>query len=184
MQHDKHSKPALSAGLCLISFMAFAVQRTLPLPEDDHFADTENSLNVPFSDHTDLTRKMNILLAVFSSFSSCVQVAFGTDRSNDGALAVDETDLVVGYDCGAWFIRDERNGHDWTDDATNLLSGDFIERIFSALANPRYDGVHQENGMVFSHEWNLMKITTRGDQTIAPTLKIELKNNPLVIVIR
>jgi len=38
--------------------------------------------------------------------SNNVQVAFGRDDSPaDGALAAEETDLIVGWDCGEWFIR-------------------------------------------------------------------------------
>ena len=174
---------ALCAAFTLSCSPAFAVETTLPIPSPSVFADTESSTNIPFAGWNDLTRFMNIRTEVFASLASCVQVAFGTDH-NDGDLTIDETDLVLGYDCGIWFIRDERNGHERTEDASNRLSGDFIGHVFSALASSRYDRVHQENGMVFSREWNLMKITTRGNQTLAPTLGLEFKNNPFVFILK
>ena len=37
---------------------------------------------------------------------------------------------------------------------------------------------------LFSREWNLMKVTTRGNQTLAPTLGLEFKNNPFVFILK
>jgi len=38
--------------------------------------------------------------------SNNVQAAFGRDDSPaDGALAAEETDLIIGWDCGEWFLR-------------------------------------------------------------------------------
>ena len=37
---------------------------------------------------------------------------------------------------------------------------------------------------LFSRDWNLMKITTRGEQTLAPTLGLEFKNNPFVFILK
>ena len=180
----KIRKLAFAAGFIMTSQSLWAGVHSLPLPPPSAYVDTESSTNVVFSGWNDLTRFVKIHAEVFASLASCVQVAIGTDRSNDGALAVEETDLVLGYDCGTWFIRDERNGREWTEDVSNLLSGDFVQQVFMALAAPRYDGVHQENGMVFSREWNLMKVTTRGAQALAPTFGLEFKNNPLVFILK
>ena len=98
---------ALCAAFALSCPPAFAVETTLPTPPPSAFADTESSTNIPFAGWNDLTRFMNIRAEVFASLASCVQVAFGTDH-NDGDLTIDETDLVLGYDCGTWFIRDEK----------------------------------------------------------------------------
>ena len=181
MNIRKHS---LGTVLAVLGTSALAAMQSLPLPPASGYVDTESSTNILFAGFNDLTRFMNVRTEVFTSLASCVQVAVGTDNNGNGDLTVDETDLVLGYDCGTCFIRDERNGHEWTEDVSNLLSGDFIGHVFSALAAPRYDGVHQENGMVFSREWNLMKVTTRGDQTLAPTLGLEFKNNPMVFILK
>ena len=34
-----------------------------------------------------------------------VEIAIGCDADEDGLLASNEAALVVGYDCGEWFVR-------------------------------------------------------------------------------
>jgi hypothetical protein len=41
-----------------------------------------------------------------ATLSNNVQVAFGRDnRPDDGRLAAEETDFIIGWDCGEWFLR-------------------------------------------------------------------------------
>ena len=39
----------------------------------------------------------------------------GRDTNGDECLEPEETELVVGNDCGAWFVRDELTGQEDTD---------------------------------------------------------------------
>ena len=51
-------------------------------------------------------RVFRLELAFTATPSNNVQVAFGRDvRPADGALAAEETDFIIGWDCGEWFLR-------------------------------------------------------------------------------
>jgi len=51
-------------------------------------------------------RVFRLELAFGATPSNSVQVAFGRDAPPaDGLLAAEETDLIVGWDCGEWFLR-------------------------------------------------------------------------------
>ncbi len=51
-------------------------------------------------------RVFRLELAFDATPSNSVQVAFGRDAPPaDGFLAAEETDLIVGWDCGEWFLR-------------------------------------------------------------------------------
>ena len=39
----------------------------------------------------------------------------GRDTNGDECLEPEETELVVGNDCGAWFVRDELTGQEESD---------------------------------------------------------------------
>ena len=193
---------AVCAAFALSCSPAFAVETTLPTPPPSAFADTESSTNIPFAGWNDLTRFMNISAEVFASLASCVQVAFGTDRSNDGDLTIDETDLVLGYDCGTWFIRDEKGDATYKADTTSKGDATFVSREHDSLhaagmprllCSPSITTQPTTNSQqratfdvsrLFSREWNLMKVTTRGNQTLAPTLGLEFKNNPFVFILK
>ena len=76
----------------------------LPAPS---YADREVSGNVtlPANRLADM-RTFRLELVFESTPSNNVQVAFGRDAlPADGALAAEETDFIVGYDCGEWFLR-------------------------------------------------------------------------------
>ena len=191
---------ALCAAFTLSCSPAFAVETTLPIPSPSVFADTESATNIPFAGWNDLTRFINISAEVFASLASCVQVAFGTDH-NDGDLTIDETDLVLGYDCGTWFIRDEKNGGEAHSGGEALLPRHNMDETSSSrrdrsVASPLIGSITTQPttnsqqratfdvSRLFSRDWNLMKITTRGEQTLAPTLGLEFKNNPFVFILK
>lgn len=71
------------------------------------FADREVSgdASLPASRTIDL-RTFRLEMTFDSSPSNNVQVAFGRDNlPSDGFLAAEETDFIVGWDCGEWVLR-------------------------------------------------------------------------------
>ena len=42
--------------------------------------------------------------------SNNVEVAFGTDADGDRSLSLDETDVVIGWECGRYFHRAVSDG--------------------------------------------------------------------------
>jgi len=78
----------------------------LPAPSQ---ADREVSGDAVLPDATnrmDNLRTFRLEMTFEATPSNNVQVAFGRDnRPADGALAAEETDFIIGWDCGEWFIR-------------------------------------------------------------------------------
>ncbi len=95
--------------LLLSALSAFAVTldvARLPAPA---FADREVSgdASLPAGRTNDL-RTFRLEMTFESTPSNNVQVAFGRDNlPADGFLAAEETDFIVGWDCGEWFLRPE-----------------------------------------------------------------------------
>lgn len=79
------------------------------LPPAVH-ADTEVSTNVPFTAWEEHQKRFEYRLSFEATPSNNVQVAFGSDADADGVLGPDEERLVVGWDCGEWFVLDATNG--------------------------------------------------------------------------
>ena len=71
------------------------------------FADREVSGDATLpANRLDQLRTFRLEMTFESNSSNNVQVAFGCDAMPaDGALAAEETDFIVGYDCGEWFLR-------------------------------------------------------------------------------
>ena len=78
--------------------VAFAATETLPTPPPSAFVDAESSVNVPLP--TDKGRRIKLTLAFEPTSSNAVQVAFGNDLNGSENLEPEETELVVGVDCG------------------------------------------------------------------------------------
>ena len=138
-------KPALFAGLAVFASAAVALEHDLPNPPPSEFVDAESSVNVPLP--TDEGRRIRLTLAFEPTPSNAVQVAFGNDLNGSENLEPEETEMVVGCDCGVWFVRDEverrGGGGQWnlTTSISNRVSG-LLE-----VKQPRV-------------RWNLAKVTT------------------------
>ena len=94
-------------SLSALSAMAVTLDvARLPAPS---FADREASGDAALPDSTnrmDNLRTFRLEMSFEATPSNNVQVAFGRDnRPADGALAAEETDFIIGWDCGEWFIR-------------------------------------------------------------------------------
>ena len=129
----------VTAALAVTSVL-FALSPVRPvLPTVEHL-DTETVTNVSFSAWQPHLRYFTFKLAFNATSSNNVEVAFGTDGNTgttgilsvggsgvsplqsgstwttgvspveDGQLSPDECDLVVGWDCGAWFVENGATG--------------------------------------------------------------------------
>ncbi len=74
------------------------------LPPAIH-TDTEMTTNVPFVAVLDAVGRFALTLSCHATPSNNVEVAFGTDRNVNGVLELEETERVIGWDCGSWFSR-------------------------------------------------------------------------------
>lgn len=97
------------SSLCAVLPAAARQPVTSALPSSA-YADTEVSTNVPFTAWEEHQKRFEYRLSFEATPSNNVQVAFGGDADADGVLGPDEERLVVGWDCGEWFVLDATNG--------------------------------------------------------------------------
>ena len=175
---------------CLASVSVFALSPVWPvLPPVAHL-DTETVTNVSFSAWQPHLRYFTFKLAFNATPSNNVEVAFGTDGSTgttgvspveDGQLSPEERDLVVGWDCGMWFVENGATGervtaapaggcgaheltvrvridhHGAVDDVRFLDNG--VE-VFAELAASKPPWLH-------SPAWNRLRLVGRGENVRA-----------------
>ena len=157
---------------------SLATTVNLAPPAPSAFADTESAVTYPLAGWNDLTRFYSLSMEVETNAVSCVQVAFGTDRNSDGDLAPEETAFVAGYDCGAWFAREEG------DLGLGSRSRSRVEFEASSSGEAgRLPYAKIDLAPVFDPAWDAVKVTTRGTAG-APAIAVEVKNNPMRISIR
>ena len=141
------------------------------LPESD-FADTESATNIVIDVSDPEWGRLDIVLAANATVSNNVQIAFGIDANEDGELCPAETDLVLGWDSGAWFIRDERA--EWAE-RWMRESGMRELRAFVRVKSQKGRALELKDGETFFSEriptvpatlfnpaWNLLRVTSRG----------------------
>ena len=134
-------KFAAAVLFAVFSFSALAGARVVvpPLPKAVT-PDAEVSTNIELN--VNAARLQTLTLSV--EFESCVTnevlVAIGADADLDGDLSVDEADIVLGCDCGAWYRADLRTGE-----------------IETAMTNALVIGKRQ-----FDPAWNHLKVVRRG----------------------
>ncbi len=147
------------------------------LPPAVH-ADTETVTNVPFAVALDVAGCLSFDLVCHATPSNNVEVAFGRDTDGNGMLDVGEEDCIVGWDCGAWFVREGADGEPLAAVPEQSPTGDV--RMFSwrlwvgADGTPSRLDARADGDAVFgtladappawlhSPSWNLLRLTGRG----------------------
>ena len=173
---------------CAVTSAVFALPPVRPvLPPVEHL-DTETVTNMPFTAWQRNLRDFTVNLSFVATPSNNVEIAFGTDTGTtgilpvgDGELAPDECDLVVGWDCGFWFVEDGETGERFTAAPT----GGFGAHDFTLRVRLRHNGAIEsvrflDNGTeVFTEiaalkpawfhapAWNRMRLVGRGENVRA-----------------
>ena len=169
--------PMALAVLIVVSAWGRAVVPAA-LPPAVH-ADTETVTNVPFATALDAAGRLSFDLVCRATPSNNVEVAFGTDANGNGVLEPEETDRVVGWDCGSWFTRKGADGAcqmengEWkiengVEPEVRTLSwrvrvgADGTPSRFEATADgsPAFADLPLES--TYSPSWNLLRLTGRG----------------------
>jgi hypothetical protein len=141
--------PLFWTVLSVVTVSAATVEiGSLPEPV---FVDREVSADAALPERTPGAgfRVFRLRLSFLATPSNNVQAAFGRDgrfRSADGALAAEETDLVLGWDRGEWFLRPQGLTNRWTAAAAN--AGTSRRRTF--VAEIRLDAGGSPSSVVFS----------------------------------
>ena len=161
--------------VCFVAMASAKVVGPVPLGES-LFVDTEVSTNVPAPACGVDPHRTGFTLEFAGSPSNAVEVAFGIDANSDGALTPDEASLVIGWECGAWFIRNENDGDVFTEPATTATGPQALYvsmragrsgRISSFLARsgntPLFVGLASAPpSWLHDCAWNRCRFTARG----------------------
>ena len=136
----------------------------------------EVETNVVFSTGAATDNKWTLTIERDAAASNCVEVVFGCDANEDGALGIEEGELSVGWDCGEWFWRDRRanaacrvEGTAQCLDMTLYLNRD---RAAKSLASSVFPPVVLPT--CFNPDWNLARVISRGVETLRVESKVTI----------
>ena len=165
---------ALFAGLAILASAAVALEHDLPNPPPSEFVDAESSVNVPLP--TDQGRRIRLTLAFEPTSSNAVQVAFGNDLNGSENLEPEETELLLGVDCGEPFapkgVVSELVVGSWpeTVGGNQLLATNALTTCFT-FKQPR-------------ERWDLAKVTTHNLATTNLVVTAEFYNRGKLLFLR
>ena len=159
------------AAAMLVPAMAFGVTvESLPPCE---YADTEVSTNIPLVVSADVMSRLEFSISLDASPTNCVEVSIGTDASEDGALALGETDCTFGYNCGQWFVRDAVSDREVVTE---------VERVGGGGQRSSHDFLLKKREIDVA--WNLVKVTRRGVAEIGEVVLVEGKKPGAALIVR
>ena len=165
MNTTRNKLPVLLAGFFAFASSAMSAEQTLPTPPPSEFADRETSTTVPIP--TDEGRHLKLTLAFEPTPSNAVLVAFGRDLNGSETLEPEETELIVGCDCGAWFGRDEGRGMSYEG-----------WRVRDEVGT-----IHLKQPRELAERWTLAKVTAHNlaDTNLAVTADFYTKGMKLIL---
>ena len=171
-------------GVILASFAFAGARVVVPYLPPPVRALAEVETNVVFSTGTATDNKWTLTIERDTATSNSVEVVFGCDANEDGVLGIEEGELSIGWDCGGWFWRDRRanaacrvEGTAQRLDMTLYLNRD---RAAKSLASSVFPPVVSPT--CFNTDWNLVRVVSRGAETIRVESKVSI--NALTLRIR
>ena len=140
------------------------------------YADTETSTNMPFAIGSSGAGRFMLSLSCIATPSNNVEASFGYDTNLDGILDLGEITFTVGWDCGAWFLRQGCDGIRCEEPcaSTNDMKALSMNLRFDASGQPRRLEAATDGQPIFSAiapappEWlnirrcNRLRLTGRG----------------------
>jgi len=184
---------AIIFATCVLPVFALPpVHPTLPLVEH---ADVEATTNVSFTAWQENAGRFTFSLTCRTILTNNVQAAFGTDADGDGVLSLEESDLVVGWDCGAWFVQ---NGFDGERVESIVGAGDEQTLVWTATLSPRTGVSRRVNAtvggtavfagadarMFYNRTWNMLRLTGRGLADSGESLDVRVLPDSLFMIVR
>ena len=178
-----------------VALPAFALPPVHPVLPPVTYIDTEAATNVPFTAWQEHVGKFKFSLTCRTTATNNVQFAFGRDADDDGILSLEESDLVVGWDCGKWFVQ---GGYDAERIETAVGTGDGQTLAWTVRLSPRaatsvsvtatvdgtpvFEGVVA--GMFYRKNWNMFRLTGRGLADSAESPVVQILPDSLTILMR
>ena len=183
--------------ICAVPLVFAKAVGPVPL-EDAAFVDTEVSTNMPPPVCTDDPHVFSLAMDFAGSPSNAVEIAFGVDADADGALAPDEARLVIGWDCAAWFVRNEAEGETLSEQAAVVAGSQTLSvsmrigrsgRPSSCAVNggsaPLFTGLASAPpGWLHDCSWNLCRITSRGVGSHGASFLVSSSPDGLKVIMR
>ena len=185
----------LSALFLLLPTVAVAATvGSLPPPQ---FIDTEVSATHRLEQPAVGLRGLHFRLDFNGTPSNNVEVVFGRDLDANGSLAPHETDVIVGWECGRYFIERFRTGERieeknvGTNDLARLLAWHYDVRkggkVLKAFAASNEVCVAFASvstnapAWLYDRNWNLMQLTARGVDVQGERCEVDVRSSGFLI---
>jgi hypothetical protein len=138
------------------------------------FADTEISSNLLFKTDSTLNRNWVFSIEADVSTNNNVQAEFGVDMDGNGVLTVNERELVIGWDCGQWVLKNRRGEHEYRVSESSGRHKMILRLVLyknqsaKSLSSVFHD---VDISDLFNPEWNLVRIVVRGGNKPGESIK-------------
>jgi len=191
------------AVMLLFSVSLFGVVVDVSKVPTSSFLDGEFSKDQTFQSNLPAkSRTFKIEMFFNATLTNNVQIAFGKDSVHtDGKLSAEETNLIIGWDCGNWFLRSQGLRTRYDSVVTNFVVG---QRTLKASIEIYPSGepkeiIFNDNGQTFSFvdfklqdnvswfkpdDWSLLRVTTRGADVADEDVKVKFDFAKMVILIQ
>ena len=185
--------------IALAVSVASAGTISVPIVPESPFADTEAVTNATVrASLIQRARTFSGDIALYTTPSNALEVAFGTSCNGDGILLPGDETFSIGWADGAWFIASPTNRIATTGQevATRrslafsvrvskeegvptkfTVSGDGLGDDFASLTNA-------PPSWLFSRNWDAVRVTANGVDATAETVGIRLDNDPWLFIAR
>ena len=187
-------------GVVFAILPTVAVAATVGSQPPPQFIDTEVSATHRLEQPAFGLRGLDFRLDFNGTPSNNVEVAFGRDLDANGNLAPHETDVIVGWECGRYFIERFRTGERveetnvGTNDLARLLAwhydvrkGGKVLKAFTASNEVcvAFASVSTNTPVwLYDRNWNLMQLTARGVDVQGERFEVDVQSRGLLINLR
>ncbi|MCQ2395500.1 MAG: hypothetical protein MJ249_14560, partial [Kiritimatiellae bacterium] len=176
MRYNENMAKTIMVAVLLVAASAGAAQPVALSLSAVEKADAEVVTNVPLPVLSRRAGRFAFSLGCRATPTNNVEIAFGADADEDGVLAPRETRLVVGWDCGSWFVQRGFAGERTTawspsTDGTRTLDWNLALglnavpnrlAVCEGTAPLDFELPSTLPGWIFDTGWNLMRLTGRG----------------------
>ena len=198
MYNISQMKRTLTVLLLLATMFAWASEPVaLSLPPVEK-ADAEVVTNVPLPALSRRAGRFAFSLGCRATPTNNVEIAFGADADEDGVLAPRETRLVVGWDCGSWFVQRGFAGERTTawspsTDGTRTLDWNLALglnavpnrlAVCEGTAPLDFELPSVLPGWLFDTGWNLMRLTGRGLDVQGESFSVQFLPESFTVILR
>jgi hypothetical protein len=148
------------------------------------FADTEISSNLLFKTDSTLNRNWVFSIEADVSTNNNVQAEFGVDMDGNGVLTVNERELVIGWDCGQWVLKNRRGECEYRVPESSGRHKMILRLVLyknqsaKSLSSVFHD---VDISDLFNPEWNLVRIVVRGGNKSGESIKSIFFPHPFVL---